>query len=88
MRNISLKITFKLFASLTEFLPDDVENNIAEIIANPEDSVHDLIDRFRVPRESVHLILVNGIYIVPADRDKPILKEGDVLAMWPPVAGG
>ena len=88
MRNISLKITFKLFASLTEFLPDDAENNIVEIIANPEDSVHDLIGRFRVPRESVHLILVNGIYIVPADRDKPILKEGDVLAMWPPVAGG
>ena len=54
----------------------------------PEASIHTVVDTYHVPRESAHLILVNGFYILPEDRDKPVFKEGDVLAIWPPVAGG
>lgn len=77
-----------MYASLTQYLPAEAEQNIVEIEVDNDCSVHDIIDRFRVPRESAHLILVNGVYILPEDRDSPILKEHDVLALWPPVAGG
>jgi molybdopterin converting factor small subunit len=50
-------------------------------------SAHDLIDTYGVPREMAHLVVVNGIFTPPEKRDEP-LKEGDVLAIWPPVAGG
>jgi len=83
-----VKITFKMYASLVQYLPPEAERNIVEIDVDAQCSVHDVIDRFRVPRESAHLILINGVYVVPEDRDKPLLKEHDVLALWPPVAGG
>ena len=50
-------------------------------------SAFDLLDHFNVPREMAHLVLVNGVYLQPEERTLP-LKEIDVLAIWPPVAGG
>jgi sulfur carrier protein ThiS len=36
----------------------------------------------------VHLVLVNGEFVPPAERSGRMLAEGDVLAIWPPIAGG
>lgn len=83
-----MNITFKLYASLTQYLPADAERNIATIDIADSASVHDILEQYRVPREAAHLILVNGFYIEPEERDSAIFKENDVLAIWPPVAGG
>lgn len=83
-----MNITLKLYASLAEYLPSAAEHNMLEIDITPGMSVHDVIDAYRVPRKSVHLVLVNGLYILPEDRDRSTFKGGDVLAIWPPVAGG
>ena len=83
-----MKITFKLYASLDKYLPQQAERNITHIEVAPQNSVYDIVDRFHVPRDSAHLILINGLYIEPEDRDRAIFKEGDTLAIWPPVAGG
>lgn len=83
-----MKITFKLSASLAQYLPSDAVRNIVEIKVEPDTTVHEIIDRFHVPRPSAHLILINGLYVEPEDRDRPMLKAGDALAIWPPVAGG
>ena len=83
-----MQITFKLYATLSDYLPKDAIKN-ATVIEIPENtSAYQVIDQFNVPREKAHLVLLNGIYIHPEDRDKPVLKEGDTLAVWPPVAGG
>jgi len=31
---------------------------------------------------------VNGLYVAPAERAARMLGEGDVVAIWPPIAGG
>ena len=83
-----MQITFKLYATLSDYLPEGTEKNTT-VIDIPEDaSAYNVIDQFNVPREKAHLVLLNGIYIYPEDRSNPILKEGDTLAVWPPVAGG
>jgi molybdopterin converting factor small subunit len=41
-----------------------------------------------MPPKLVHLVLVNGRYVAPADRTTHVLQPDDVLAIWPPVAGG
>jgi sulfur carrier protein ThiS len=88
-----VRITFKLFATLSDYLPRElgphqrIDNQIA--LDLPEGSrVQEVIDRFALPRPLVHLVLVNGHYVPPAERAGRELREGDALAVWPPIAGG
>ena len=83
-----MRITLKLYASLGEYLPAEAIRNTIEIEVAEGASLNAIIDAYRVPREMAHLVLVNGIYAGEEDCDTSILKEGDGLAVWPPVAGG
>lgn len=83
-----MKITFKLYATLAEYLPAHAVANVAEIDVPADTSPNAVIDQYRVPRTRAHLVLINGVYVPPARRDEPLLKAGDALAIWPPVAGG
>ena len=84
----SVKLTFKLYASLTQLLPPEATDHAIAIEVDAGISVLDVIDRFKVPRKSAHLVLVNGVFLAPEERNKPSLRDGDTLAIWPPVAGG
>jgi len=88
-----MRITFKQFAMLSDHLPQQVEgrtrqgNTIA--LDLPEGTtVQQVIDRFNLPPKLVHLVLVNGAFVAPEARADHPLTEGDVLAIWPPIAGG
>ena len=83
-----MKITFKLFASLSDYLPPERQGNILPIEVPEGTSIMDIVNRFQLPVKLVHLVLVNGKYIKAEERDSYVLKEDDVLAIWPPVAGG
>jgi len=83
-----LKLTFKLYATLAELLPPEARDHAVAIEVAAGTSVNDVIDRFRVPRKSAHLVLVNGVFVPPEERDGATLTDGDTLAVWPPVAGG
>lgn len=91
---VAVRVTFKLFATLTGYLPEEHEG-LARIGKNelpvdvPEGTtLQALIDRFPMPRALVHLVLVNGEYILPTERAGHVLREGDAVAIWPPIAGG
>ena len=84
----SVKVTLKLYATLGEYLPPGARQNAVEIEAADGTSPLDLLARFGVPPESAHLVLVNGVFVAPERRHDTLLKAGDVLAVWPPVAGG
>lgn len=83
-----MTITFKLYAGLSEHLPDHARRNSAEIDLLPNETVDQLINRQQVPREDVHLVLVNGTYLDERQRSTHVLNTGDTVAIWPPVAGG
>lgn len=84
-----MKVTFKLYATLQHLLPADAKDN-AIVIDVPEDvTLHEVIDRFNVLHKDAHLVLINGRYFGSENRDdKGLLVDGDVVAVWPPVAGG
>lgn len=84
-----MQITFKLYASLTQYLPSERRNDNRMPLSVPEGAtVAQVIEPFGLPEKLVHLVLVNGHYVPPSERLSRPLAEGDVLAIWPPIAGG
>jgi sulfur carrier protein ThiS len=83
-----MQITFKLYASLTEHLPPGRDGNQVTLDVAPEATIAQIVGPFNLPPKSVHLVLVNGHYVPPEERATRQLVAGDVLAIWPPIAGG
>ncbi len=84
-----MRITFKLYASLTQYLPADARrSNRVEIDVPADATIARIVEPYQMPPKLLHLVLVNGVYILPDQRAIRTLVEGDVLAIWPPIAGG
>lgn len=84
-----MKITFKLFASLTDYLPPEARyTNVLELDVAADATIMQIIEPYGLPPKLVHLVLINGKYVEPNQRLTQTLSEGDVLAIWPPIAGG
>jgi len=84
-----MNITLKLFATLTDYLPAESRyTNIIELDIATGTTIGQIIEQYHLPPKWVHLVLVNGTYIAPENRASKELLEGDVLAIWPPIAGG
>ena len=83
-----MQITLKLYATLAEYLPPGTANNAMTLDLPCPASPHQALDCRSVPHARAHLLLVNGAYVPPDERDAGSLQEGDVVAAWPPVAGG
>ena len=81
-------ITVKLFASLARHLPAGARENEATLTAAEGSSVLDVIDQLGLPHAHCHLVLLDGVF-VPRDvwATSPV-SAGQVLALWPMVAGG
>ena len=84
-----MDLNVKLYAGLEAYLPADAVDNSIQLTIEKSTTVYDILDRCQIPRSEAHLILLNGIFVVPGDRDKAgILRDEDTLALWPKVAGG
>ncbi len=84
-----MKITFKLYASLGEYLPAHARpGNQMTLDVAADATIERIAAPFNLPPKLVHLVLINGVFIPPAERAQRRLAEGDVLAIWPPIAGG
>ena len=82
------KVTVKLFASLSEHLPAGAKDNAAQINLADGATIGSTLASLSVPEELCHLVLLNGIFVPPGQRKTAAITEGDVVSVWPPVAGG
>ncbi|MEN8261414.1 MAG: MoaD/ThiS family protein [Pseudomonadota bacterium] len=83
-----MKIKLKLYASLDKYLPESSSNHCAPVEIPPGATAHEVLRRYNIAPEMAYLVLLNGVYLEPEKRDDSLFSEGDVLAVWPPVAGG
>ena len=74
-----MKITVKLFATLRDFGPEIQEMSVPE-----NSTIEKVVNSLNLPKEIPLLKIVNGVHADPQE----MLKEGDVLALFPPVGGG
>lgn len=84
-----MTITLKLFASLVTHLPAEVRRHHRILLdVEPGTTVLDVIRSQGIPEALCAIVLVNGVWLGPPDRATRVLGEGEVLSIWPPVAGG
>jgi molybdopterin converting factor small subunit len=80
-----MRIELRLFASLRKKLPPDSPRGRCELELPAETTIGDLLARMDIARTRAQIILVNGEHDRDFDR---ALQDGDVLSVFPPVAGG
>jgi sulfur carrier protein ThiS len=83
-----MEITVKLFAMLGSYLPPGAQRNKVQMQIADDTTVTQLIGQLNLPLELSHVVLVNGIYVEPNERDQTRLSPGDEFAVFPPIAGG
>jgi sulfur-carrier protein len=83
-----IQVELKLFASLMSFLPAAAQEHSVRVEMPAGATIYDLMDRYKVPRDQAHLVICNGLFIAPSQRQNYTLQDGDSIALWPPVAGG
>jgi len=74
-----MKITVKLFATLRDFGPEVQEKSVPE-----NSTVESVVTSLSLPEDIPLLAIVNGVHT----RPQATLRDGDVLALFPPVGGG
>jgi molybdopterin synthase sulfur carrier subunit len=76
---VTMNVTVRLFASLRQFGPDEQVSDFPE-----GTTIDNVIHALRIPGTIRILRIVNGEHR-PADH---VLKDGDEIAFFPPIAGG
>jgi molybdopterin synthase sulfur carrier subunit len=79
-----MRVEVHLFALLERYLPAGSEGDGTALELAAGTTVGDVVTALKIPRELSCVTVVNG-------RDAPleqVLRPGDVLSMFPPLAGG
>ncbi len=79
-----MEIELKLFANFRDYLPKGSDRFSSKISIDPSDRVRDVLKKVGIPEDFPKIILINGTH----GKEDDTLKEGDVLSVFPPVAGG
>jgi molybdopterin converting factor small subunit len=81
----TMKVQVKLYASLGRYMPQaGLEEGQDGLEVEEGTTIKALLEELKVPLETVKLIFLNGIHA----KGSEVLKEGDRLGVFPPVAGG
>jgi len=79
-----VKVEVRLFANLAKLLPPGSQKKRSTINVKKGTTVDELLERLNIPPKITNIIMVNGKH---QGRDIE-LSEGDVLSVFPPIAGG
>jgi len=80
-----MKVEINLFASLARYMRDKTGIQGSRVLEVGEGTtILDILTLMEVPLDKVKILFLNGIH---ATGDE-VLKEGDRVGAFPPVAGG
>ena len=80
----AMEIEVRLFATLRDYLPRGSSQFSCKLQVKSNDTVGDVLKKLNVPDDTPKIVLVNGVH----STLERVLKRGDVLSVFPPVAGG
>lgn len=79
-----MEIEIRLFASLRKYLPEGDRSAGIHLKVPDDATVAHVLDVLEVPREAARLVFVNSVRA----QLSQLLRAGDRLGVFPPVAGG
>jgi molybdopterin converting factor small subunit len=79
-----MEIEVKLFATLRDYLPKGSSRFSCKMEVDGSTRIQDIFYQLKLPDEMPKIILINGVH----GKKEQILKDGDVVSIFPPVAGG
>jgi molybdopterin synthase sulfur carrier subunit len=79
-----MEIEVKLFATLRDYLPKRSSRFSCKMNVDGSTRVQDILLWLKIPEQIPKIILINGVH----GKKEQILKEGDIVSIFPPVAGG
>ena len=79
-----MEVEVRLFATFRDHLPPGSTNFSFKKSLQKETTVQQIIDELKLPVNMPKIIIVNGHHSDPDYR----VSDGDVLSIFPPVAGG
>lgn len=80
-----MEIEVRLYASLKQFLPPGSTGRRAHVTLPPTATIPVLLDQLALPVASVQLVAVNGRH---QEDPSYVLQDGDIVSIFPPLAGG
>ncbi len=79
-----MKVEVRLFANFREFLPAGSEKYSCFLEVEEGITIAQILEKLKISSSIPMITLVNGVHRQLSDS----LKPGDVLSIFPPVAGG
>ena len=78
-----MKIELRLYASLSRYMPEQWRGS-PTVEVEEGVTANALLESMKVPLEAVKVIFLNGVHA----RGDEVLRDGDRVGVFPPVAGG
>ncbi len=79
-----MHVTVKLFANLTRFVASSSAGKAFGVELGDDATIQNLIDCLKIPPQETQVVFVNNII----EQNDLMLKDGDVVGIFPPIAGG
>jgi len=80
-----MDIEVKLFSILAVYLPPEADGRRVGLTVPEGTTVAEILDQLGIPRKLAKLIVIDGIIHQRTDR---VLTDGNVLSLFPAIAGG
>jgi len=86
---LTVNIDLGMFMDFTKYLPSEASNGKVTISLENGSTLKDLLNILGIPINEPKLVVINGVSQGVSDKvNTRELKEGDVIAFFPPVGGG
>jgi sulfur-carrier protein len=79
-----MKVELNLFASFRSYLPENSAGTACLLEIEEGTTVRTLLEKMNIPAGAPKIVFLNGVHA----EGNEILREGDRVGAFPPVAGG
>lgn len=79
-----MNVEIALYATLSKYLPPGAQNRKAVIEVKDGATLREVMNQLGIPPDLPNMLLVNGRQA----PDGTVLKDGETLSIFPPLAGG